>query len=45
VGEESEAGQAGGKRAGNPVRNCQIEGGYPSLAKPDEKNGKQNYRN
>jgi len=45
VSEESEAGQAGGKRAGNPIRNCQVERCYPSLAKPNEKDGNNDYGN
>ena len=41
MSEKAEAGKAGGKRAGYAIGNCQVEGCYPSFAKPDEKNGKQ----
>lgn len=45
MGEEAEAGQASSKGAGYAICNCQVEGCYPSFAKANEKNGKQNYGN
>lgn len=45
MGDEAESRQAVGKGAGYAVRNCLVEGCYPSFAKANEKNGKQNYRN
>ncbi len=40
----AEAGQAVSEAARDPVRNSQVEGSYPPFAKPDQKNGSQQYR-
>jgi hypothetical protein len=36
VGQDAEAGQLGGESVRDSVRDSEIEGGYPIVAKPDQ---------